>query len=68
MLADNTRQLDLPNWPFQRRSNSLRADHHVVVAHDADPEIRNRDLLCPAKFGKLLQISALSPPISSEAD
>jgi acyl transferase domain-containing protein len=39
MLADNARQLDLPNRPFQRRRDSLCADHHVVVAHDADPEI-----------------------------
>jgi hypothetical protein len=40
MLADNARQLDLPKRPFQRRRDPPCAHHYVVVAHDADPEIR----------------------------
>jgi hypothetical protein len=68
MLVDNARQLDLPNWPLQRRGSSLRSDHYVVGAHDANP--RNPKLR-PTPFCKVLQISAhlcTFLPISSEAD
>jgi hypothetical protein len=69
MLANNARQLDLPNWSFQRRRNSLCADHHVVVAHRAVPEIRNElPYIGLQKSANRCKVLHPSSTILSEAD